>query len=69
MEKEVAAWHWGLTPVIPATQEDHSSKPALGKQFTRPYLKKTPSQKRSGGVAQGVDPEFKSQPPKKKKTR
>jgi hypothetical protein len=43
---------------------------SLGKQFINPYLKKkTPSQKRSGGVAQGVDPEFKSQPPKKKKTR
>jgi hypothetical protein len=27
----------------------------------RPYLKKNPSQKRAGGVAQGVGPEFKLQ--------
>jgi hypothetical protein len=27
----------------------------------RPYLEKNPSQKRDGGVAQGVSPEFKSQ--------
>jgi hypothetical protein len=35
-------------------QEDHSLKPAPGKQFTRPYLEKYQSQKRAGGVAQGV---------------
>jgi hypothetical protein len=37
----------------------------------RPYLKKkkTPSQKRAGGVAQGVGPEFKSQYRKKKKRK
>jgi hypothetical protein len=33
-------------------------KASPGKQFTRPYLKKK-SQKRAGGVAQGVGPEFK----------
>jgi hypothetical protein len=27
----------------------------------RPYLEKNPSQKRAGGMAQGVGPEFKSQ--------
>jgi hypothetical protein len=27
----------------------------------RPYLEKNPSQKRAGGVAQGVGPEFKPQ--------
>jgi hypothetical protein len=27
--------------VMLATQENHSSKPALGKQFKRPYLEKT----------------------------
>jgi hypothetical protein len=32
-----------------------------GKLFKRPYLKKNPSQKRTGGVAQGEDPEFKPQ--------
>jgi hypothetical protein len=35
----------------------------------RPYLKKTPSQKRAGGVAQGVGPEFKPQYHKKKKVK
>jgi hypothetical protein len=39
-------------------QEDHSSKPDLGKCFTRPYLEKNSSQKRAGGLAQGVGPEF-----------
>jgi hypothetical protein len=33
-------------------QEDHDSKPALGKQFTRSSLEKNPSQKRAVGVAQ-----------------
>jgi hypothetical protein len=34
----------------------------------KPYLKKNPSQKRTGGVAQGVGPELKKTPvPQKKK--
>jgi hypothetical protein len=33
----------------------------------RPYLKKNPSQKRAGGVAHGVGPEFLLQSIKKKK--
>jgi hypothetical protein len=33
----------------------------------RPYLDKNPSQKRAGGVAQGVGPEFKPQYCKKRK--
>jgi hypothetical protein len=33
----------------------------------KPYLEKNPSQKKTGGVAQSVDPEFKSQYHKKKK--
>jgi hypothetical protein len=34
---------------------------SLGKQFARPNLKKKKkSQKRGGGVAQGVGPEFKA---------
>jgi hypothetical protein len=38
-----------------------------GKWFVRPYLKKKKkSQKRAGGMAQGVGPEFKPQLLKKK---
>jgi hypothetical protein len=52
-----------LTPVILATQKQKSGglwfKASSSKQFTRPYLKKNPSQKRASGVAQGVCPEFK----------
>jgi hypothetical protein len=33
----------------------------------RPYLEKPPSQKRAGGVVQGVGPKFKPQYCKKKK--
>jgi hypothetical protein len=35
----------------------------------RPYLETNPSQKRAGGVAQGVDLEFKPQYQKKKKKK
>jgi hypothetical protein len=49
-------------------QEDHSSKPAWANSSRDPILKK-PSQKRAGGVAQGVDPEFKPQHHKKKKKK
>jgi hypothetical protein len=35
----------------------------------RPYIEKNPSQKRAGGVAQGVGPEFKPQYCKKKKKK
>jgi hypothetical protein len=57
---------------IPATQEardqeDRSSKPALAKSSMRPYLGKKPSQKRAGGVAQAIGPEFKLQYHKKKR--
>jgi hypothetical protein len=34
---------------------------SLGKYLRRHYLEKNPSQKRAGGVAQGVGPEFKTQ--------
>jgi hypothetical protein len=47
-------------------QEDHGSKPAwqiVYKTLSRKY----PSQKRAGGVAQSVGPEFKTQYHKKKK--
>jgi hypothetical protein len=41
-------------------QEDHSSKPAQANSSQDPILK-TPSQKRAGGVAEGISPEFKPQ--------
>jgi hypothetical protein len=41
-------------------QEDHGSKPAWVNSLKDPILK-TPSQKKAGGVAQGVGPEFKPQ--------
>jgi hypothetical protein len=34
----------------------------------KPYLEKKPSQKRAGGIAEGVDPEFKPQYCKNKPT-
>jgi hypothetical protein len=48
-------------------QEDHGSNPAWGNSSPDPLLEKNPSQKRAGGVAQGVGPEFKKQYRKKKK--
>jgi hypothetical protein len=44
-----------------SNQEDHSSKPAWAKSY------RDPSQKRAGGVAQGIGPKFKPQYHKKKK--
>jgi hypothetical protein len=41
-------------------QEDHGSKPALA-YSSQDLISKKPSQKRFGGVAQGIGPEFKSQ--------
>jgi hypothetical protein len=47
-------------PVILATQEDLSSEPA--RQIVHETLSlNNPSQKRAGGEAQGVGPEFKPQ--------
>jgi hypothetical protein len=46
-------------------QEDHGSKPAQANSSRDPILKKHPSLKRAGGVARGVDPEFKLQYHKK----
>jgi hypothetical protein len=34
-------------------RKDHGSKPALGKQFARPYLKNIHHKKKTGAVAQG----------------
>jgi hypothetical protein len=47
-------------------QEDHSSTPAQANSSWDPILK-NPSQKRAGGVAQGVGPEFNPQYWEKKK--
>jgi hypothetical protein len=44
-------------------------KARLGKQFIRLYLEKKKSQKRAGGEAQDVGPEFKPQNPKKKERK
>jgi hypothetical protein len=48
-------------------QEDQGLKPAWTNSLQDPISKKKPSQKRVGGVAQGVGPEFKSQHHKKKR--
>jgi hypothetical protein len=48
-------------------QEDRDSKPAWANSET--LSEKNPSQKRAGGGAQGVGPEFKPQYHKKKKKR
>jgi hypothetical protein len=47
-------------------QEDHVSKPVQANNL-RDLILKNPSQKRAGGAAQGVGPEFKPQYWKKKK--
>jgi hypothetical protein len=47
-------------------QEDHSLKPAWANSLQDPISKKNPSQKRTGGVDQGIGPEFKPQYCKKK---
>jgi hypothetical protein len=46
-------------------EEDHGSKPAQANCSKDP-ISKIPSQKRAGGVAQGVGPEFKPQYQEKK---
>jgi hypothetical protein len=47
-------------------QEDSGSKPP-GQRVHKTLSWKNPSQKRAGGVAQGVGPEFKPSTQKKKK--
>jgi hypothetical protein len=51
-------WALWLMPVILATQDGHGLKPAWANSSPDPISKK-PSQKRAGGVTQGIDPEFK----------
>jgi predicted P-loop ATPase len=60
-----------LTPVILATQETEIRRMAVQSQprqiVHKTLSRKNSSQKRTGGVAQGVGPEFKPQYHKKKK--
>jgi hypothetical protein len=48
-------------------QENCGLKPAQANSSSRCYLEKKTSQKRAGGVARGVGPEFKPQYCQKKK--
>jgi hypothetical protein len=62
-----------LTLIILATQETEIGRIAIRSQSRKIVCKtisqKNLSQKRTGGVAQGVDPEFKPQYHKKRKLR
>jgi hypothetical protein len=59
--------HQWLKPMILVTQEAGiRSKPALANSFRDTILKKNPSQKRTGGVAQAAGLEFKPLYRKKK---
>jgi hypothetical protein len=58
---DLAGHHW-LTPVIPTTQEAKIRRITVQSQpriICETLSQKNPSQKRAGGVAQGVSPEFK----------
>jgi hypothetical protein len=63
-------YQW-LTPVILATQKTEIRRIAVQGQPRQVVLEtlsqKNPSQKRVGGVVQGIDPEFKPQSATKKK--
>jgi hypothetical protein len=63
----------GRRCLMPATQRSGGSRfeASLDNWFTRPYLEKTQHthKKGAGGVAQGVDPEFKAQHHRKKKKK
>jgi hypothetical protein len=56
-KNSLAGPQW-LTPIILATQEDRSSKPARANGSPDP-ISKIPNTQRANGVADGVGPEFK----------
>jgi hypothetical protein len=58
--KAKLARHWWFTPVILLTQEAEIRRIMVQSQ-PRQIVDENPSQKRAGGMAQGVDPEFKPQ--------
>jgi hypothetical protein len=64
-QKTAEARRWWLTPVILATQEGEIRRIKVQSHprqvVPRDPTLKTPSQKRTGGVAEGVDSEFKLQ--------
>jgi hypothetical protein len=60
------SWVLGAHPCNPSysgdrDQENHGSKPARANSFPNSILKKKKSQKRAGGMAQGIGLEFKLQ--------
>jgi hypothetical protein len=71
-KRKLARQQW-LTPIILDTQKAEISKVGIrsqpGQIVQRPYLENTHYKKRTGGVAQGIGPEFKAQYCKKKKKR
>jgi hypothetical protein len=70
---KIAAGYWWLTPVILATQEAEIRRISVqshpGQIVHEILSQNNPSQKRAGGVAQGVGPEFKPPVPQKKKKK
>jgi hypothetical protein len=58
-------WAKWCTPVIPAAQEAEIRRIKVQSQPGQIVRKINPSQKRTGGMAQGVGPEFKPQYRKK----
>jgi predicted P-loop ATPase len=72
-EGEYEAGHWWITSVILATQEAELRRVVVQsqpRQIVHEILsQKTHHKKRTGGVTQGVGPEFKPQYCKKKKNK
>jgi hypothetical protein len=68
LKNKIKAGRQWLMPAILATQEDCGSKAAWANSSQDPSSKKH-NTKRTGGVAQGLGPEFKPQYRKKKKKK